>query len=228
MEVSPLPKDTFFNLPSEKRDRIVDLALDEFALYDYRAASLTRIVENAGIAKGSMYQYFEDKKDLYLYVVNLAAEEKFNFINQSISEVGAKNFFDKYRLICFYGARFDFSQPRYANILYHVTYEPYDTDIREISAQLKATSYQFIESSVEEGIQNGDLRDDLSPDFVVFALYQLTVALRDYLSQKFNFSFKKAVEVGRGSPVRDDDLAEVLEEFIDFFREGLEATDRLG
>jgi AcrR family transcriptional regulator len=64
-----MPKPTFLNLPDEKRKRITELALDEFSTYPYRQASLSRIVSRAGIAKGSMYQYFENKLDLYRWLV---------------------------------------------------------------------------------------------------------------------------------------------------------------
>ena len=71
-----MPKQTFFNLPEEKRDLIVDLAIEEFSGHDYDLASVSRIVSKANIAKGSFYQYFEDKQDLYFYLLDLASHEK--------------------------------------------------------------------------------------------------------------------------------------------------------
>lgn len=65
-----MPKRTFFNLPEEKRRRILDCAVDEFAEHGYDMASISRMVAAAGIAKGSFYQYFEDKEDLYGYVID--------------------------------------------------------------------------------------------------------------------------------------------------------------
>src|SRR3954462_3882634 len=62
------PKATFHNLPEEKRRRIVDLAVEEFSEHPYRQASLSRIVTRAGIAKGSIYQYFDDKLALYRWL----------------------------------------------------------------------------------------------------------------------------------------------------------------
>ena len=61
-----MPYETFFNLPEEKRQTIFDILLEEFAENDYNSVSISRIVNRAGIAKGSFYQYFEDKKDLFL------------------------------------------------------------------------------------------------------------------------------------------------------------------
>ncbi|HJL15376.1 MAG TPA: TetR/AcrR family transcriptional regulator [Sandaracinaceae bacterium LLY-WYZ-13_1] len=64
-----MPTETFVNLPSAKRRRIVELAMDEFARHPYARASLSRIVARAGIAKGSVYQYFDNKLDLYRWLV---------------------------------------------------------------------------------------------------------------------------------------------------------------
>ncbi|NLY51524.1 MAG: TetR/AcrR family transcriptional regulator, partial [Firmicutes bacterium] len=77
-----MPKDTFFNLPEDKRQRIIDAAIDEFAHRSFHDARITAIVDAAGIAKGSFYQYFEDKKDLFKYIIGLIAERKIEYINQ--------------------------------------------------------------------------------------------------------------------------------------------------
>ena len=60
-----MPKDTFYNLPDEKRALIEDVAMREFATCGYDKASISRIVDTCGISKGSFYQYFLDKKDLF-------------------------------------------------------------------------------------------------------------------------------------------------------------------
>lgn len=64
-----MPKQTFFNLPDDKRERIEACAIEEFAGQGYKGASVSRLVAAAGIAKGSFYQYFEDMDDLYIHIV---------------------------------------------------------------------------------------------------------------------------------------------------------------
>jgi len=71
-----MPKQTFFNLSAEKREHIMDIAIRTFAEDGYQEASITSIVSRAGIAKGSFYQYFEDKDDLYLHILRSIAEFK--------------------------------------------------------------------------------------------------------------------------------------------------------
>ncbi len=215
-----MPKETFFNLPIEKRERFIEAALDEFSMHDYRSASVSRIVATLGIAKGSVYQYFDDKKELYLYLVQLAAETKFAFIDESITSQ-ATDFFARFKQTAFHGARFDFSRPRYANILFHATYEPSDADVLDVSRRLKDASFEYVRGLVRDGIDRGDLRRDIDLEFAVYALYQLTVSLRDFLSTKFAFSFKDAVRKGAGSPIDDAALNEVLDAFVAFFRSGI-------
>ena len=64
-----MPTATFFALPEDRRMRLVEEAITEFAEHSYAEASLTQLVRRAGIAKGSLYQYFEDKLDLYRWLL---------------------------------------------------------------------------------------------------------------------------------------------------------------
>jgi AcrR family transcriptional regulator len=64
-----MPKPLFDKLSPEKKQPIEAAAFDEFSNYDFHAASINRIVKSAGIARGSFYLYFEDKADLYFYLI---------------------------------------------------------------------------------------------------------------------------------------------------------------
>ena len=59
-----MPKETFVKLPEEKKDKIIKAAKKEFARVPFEQTSIKNIVEDADIARGSFYQYFESKADL--------------------------------------------------------------------------------------------------------------------------------------------------------------------
>lgn len=63
-----MPKPLFFSIAQAKQDRIISSALKEFSTHEYHEASINRIVQKAGIARGSFYQYFEDKEDIFFYL----------------------------------------------------------------------------------------------------------------------------------------------------------------
>jgi AcrR family transcriptional regulator len=71
-----MPKPTFYGLPPERRARLVREALVEFAERTYAEASLSEIARRARIPKGSFYQYFEDKLDLYRWLISDEAPRK--------------------------------------------------------------------------------------------------------------------------------------------------------
>lgn len=58
----------FFDLPKEKQDRMMNAALKVFALNGYRHASTDDIVREAGISKGLLFHYFENKIGVYDFV----------------------------------------------------------------------------------------------------------------------------------------------------------------
>lgn len=64
-----MPKDTFMNLNEEKREKVEKAMEKEFARATFEKASVSRIVKDAEIPRGSFYQYFEDKEDAIRYIV---------------------------------------------------------------------------------------------------------------------------------------------------------------
>jgi AcrR family transcriptional regulator len=70
-----MPFSRFARMPSEKRERLMAIAAQEFAAHGYEAASLNRILEEAQIGKSSAYYYFEDKADLFGTVVNYCLDQ---------------------------------------------------------------------------------------------------------------------------------------------------------
>ena len=64
-----MPSTTFYNLPEAKRERLLAAARAEFARTSYAEASVNRIIQAAGIPRGSFYMYFTDKEELFRYLM---------------------------------------------------------------------------------------------------------------------------------------------------------------
>src|SRR5215470_10582240 len=64
-----MPTQTFHALPAARRGRLVKEAIVEFSERTYAEASLSRIARRSRIPKGSFYQYFENKLDLYRWLI---------------------------------------------------------------------------------------------------------------------------------------------------------------
>lgn len=87
-----MPTERFLNLPGEKRERILNAALAELARVPFDALSINRIVQGAGIARGSFYQYFADKNDLLEYIMQGYKDTMQQVARQSFAQNGGDLF----------------------------------------------------------------------------------------------------------------------------------------
>ena len=62
--------DKFFDLKSEKQDRMINASLKVFAINGYKHASTDDIVKEAGISKGLLFHYFINKMGLYSFLLD--------------------------------------------------------------------------------------------------------------------------------------------------------------
>ncbi len=75
-------KSTFYNLPQEKKNRLICAAKKEFIRTSYNEASINRIIKDAQISRGSFYTYFDDKSDL----ARCLMDEYFKIIENQIQD----------------------------------------------------------------------------------------------------------------------------------------------
>lgn len=98
-----MPKETFFNLHYEKRQRILDAAITEFAAAAYQNVTIDKIVNRARIPKGSFYQYFLNKDDIYMHIFSQVGDVKKSILESMSDRVGELQFgefiSEAYRLV---------------------------------------------------------------------------------------------------------------------------------
>ena len=87
-----MPTSTFFRLPEEKRKRLMDAAWEEFTSSSYADASINRIIHKAHIPRGSFYQYFEDKDDLFWHLLGQIRDYFFKIFEVVLRETGGDLF----------------------------------------------------------------------------------------------------------------------------------------
>lgn len=79
-------KQTFYNLPDDKKQRITEAIIKELEEYSYNDISINRIVKNASISRGSFYQYFDDKADLLRVILEGFSDELIEKYKSYLSE----------------------------------------------------------------------------------------------------------------------------------------------
>ena len=84
----------FFDLKKEKQDRMINAALKVFALKGYQHASTDDIVAEAGISKGLLCHYFQNKLGLYSFLFDYSVR----FMLLELSTCGGKDEDDFFEL----------------------------------------------------------------------------------------------------------------------------------
>ncbi|MGI5977539.1 MAG: TetR/AcrR family transcriptional regulator [Candidatus Limivicinus sp.] len=84
----------FARVSPEKRNRILNSALDEFAEKGFELASTNEIVENAGISKGLLFHYFGNKQKLYDYLIEFSYDYVTKLLENGI-DWGERDFFKR-------------------------------------------------------------------------------------------------------------------------------------
>ncbi|EOD00221.1 TetR/AcrR family transcriptional regulator [Caldisalinibacter kiritimatiensis] len=175
-----MPKDTFFNLPEEKRERIIEAAIDEFAKHTYHKASINRIVEKSDIAKGSFYQYFEDKKDLFKYIIKLSSEKKLQYLMHVIGNMEDMNFFQIVRELYIAGLKFAKDNPKLATIGQNFMKDT-DTKLKEeILGENMPKSDNFFEQILRREIEKGEIVKDLDVKVIAHMITSLSISIGEY------------------------------------------------
>ena len=79
-----MPSQTFYNLPAEKREKLLRAAREEFGRVPFAQASINRMIQAAGIPRGSFYMYFSGKEELFTYLLSSYMERLHGRIRQAL------------------------------------------------------------------------------------------------------------------------------------------------
>jgi len=171
-------KKTFENLNKEKKQRIINSAIEEFANKGYKNATIDNIVSKAGISKGSIFQYFKNKESLYIYTcdyqINIIKEEVFDQ-----KEINETDFFELYR----HAAHVKFAILKKSPYVFKFFKTLYSDD-SEVSKKWLNNIFQNRDQLLLNFVGNYDktkVRDDIDIDMAIKAI-ELTF---DGLSMKW-------------------------------------------
>ncbi|MDD6401868.1 MAG: TetR/AcrR family transcriptional regulator [Lachnospiraceae bacterium] len=87
-----MPTERFFNLPDEKRKRIIHAAHEEMGRVLYDQISINKIIQRADIPRGSFYQYFANLDDLLSYMMEDFQEQLYEIIAETLKSVDGDAF----------------------------------------------------------------------------------------------------------------------------------------
>jgi AcrR family transcriptional regulator len=169
----------FAKLPAEQQQAILQAALNEFAAHGFHDASLNRVIDAAGISKGSMYYYFDDKADLYAYV---ARTELAGLIEQvgMLPDLGAGDADTFWSLLEDYYLRLMralTAAPQLAALLRGWAAAARSPEFQSAQAALEQESVPWVELALEAGLRVSAVRADVPPPLLIAAVMGMGEAI---------------------------------------------------
>ena len=139
------------------REAIIQAAIEVFSKKDFKTASISEIARKAGVADGTIYQYFKSKEELFF---SIPIEKTNEFRSQlELHLEGISGAFNKIRKFVWYFLYFFKTNPEYGRILM--------LEMRVSKGFVKTETYEFLKQSVAqvmdiivEGRNEGVIRQD--------------------------------------------------------------------
>ncbi|MCU0574172.1 MAG: TetR/AcrR family transcriptional regulator [Syntrophobacteraceae bacterium] len=209
------PREVFRKLEIDKQQRIFDAAIEEFADQGYKQASVNRMVQKIGIAKGSIFQYFGTKEGLFGFIFDQAVELVRRSLRQVKRETAEADFFERIRRSLIQGIRFIDEHPRVYQVYLKMIFQE-DFPLRaQFLQKVHLFSAEYLQPMVESGMARGELRGDLDVKTTVFFLD----ALMDRFLQAYSVSF---LDAGAGFyRASSREIERRVDELVNLLRHGL-------
>lgn len=208
-----MARNRFDNLEPERQEAILAAAAGEFAERGYAGASLSRIIERAGISKGSLYYYFDDKEDLFTTVVEVAVERLFGELGGlPIEEFTQDTYWNRVRDFGMQSVDVMRNEAWYARLVMAFPRMRDEPEARDAVRPALEWGRRYTRSLLGRGQTLGVVRQDLPLEFLV----EVTMAA-DEAGDRWLVNHQHEFD--------DEGLARLIEARIDLLRDMLDARN---
>ena len=204
-------KEAFERASDERKEKILEVGIEEFSSKGYENANINVIAKNAGISIGLMYKYFSTKEDLFLTCIHRGCK----ILDDSLEEImkSDEKILKKaerlIRTICYHSKK----NANYIKLYNEITSEKDPKLAKLLAEEIEfSTSKKYI-TAIAQAYAKNDVRQDLDPRLFAFFLDNLLMALQfsytcDYYRDRF--------ELYTGINVDDMDDEQVVTQLLKF------------
>jgi AcrR family transcriptional regulator len=185
-----MPKETFNKLNITKKEAFTEAFMYEFSHHTYEEASITSVVKKLGIAKGSVYQYFDSKLDLLLYLKDLCEIIKMEYI-MHLKRDDYADFWSYYRDLYAEGVKFDIDHPLKGRLLYNISNSKHTLALQEVFSTWKSKALEMLGLMIQQEIDKGHFRNDVPVKSMAYFLYSISSSIGDYMKDIHSVDFEK-------------------------------------
>lgn len=144
------------NQEKDKKQRIIETAENYFTTYGFKATTMDQVAKGAGVAKGTIYNFYKDKEEIYLEVI----KQNLRNIRSLAAEAaeGEDNLLDKLKKMILAVDKYRQEDPFYKQI----TQEARDLSnplVKQGLNEIEAEVVNQIQELFTESIKNQEIRE---------------------------------------------------------------------
>ncbi len=206
-------KEAFEKIPQERKERILEVGIEEFSSKGYENANINVIAKNAGISIGLMYKYFSTKEDLFFTCITRGMR----ILEDALKDIMASR--DKLlikaekliRATCVLSRK----NINYIKLYNEITSEKDEARAVMLARGIESHTSRIYITSIAQALASGDVRQDLDPRLFAFFLDNLLTTLQ------FSFScayYRERLKIYTGvdtDTMNDDEIVNQLLKFIE-------------
>jgi AcrR family transcriptional regulator len=218
-----MPKQTFYNLPEKKREKILSASMEEFASAGYDLSSIQKIIKASGIPRGSFYQYFEDKADLFEEVMVVIAKRKMVYMQPVLDRNDEFGLFGILKELAKAGVEFGMNNPEAFQIAKGLSSSK-TLDLKSFVIKFRERILERLDITEESlyytAIQNSMKWGEIDSRYSFETILRYSNMVLESMSEQYWSHMASHNDVHAGD--------EILDEMVHFLKYGLSSNNQPG
>ena len=172
-----MPTQTFHNLKAPKKEKLIEAITDELSRATYENINIQNIIKQASIPRGSFYQYFNDKDDMYQYFMTYIGQTKIVYFKDIFTATNM-SFIERVEALYLAGLNFKRDYPKFVKAGEFMMSSPFYQDsyaVRNGFEQILGIYESWIKQDQEKGLIRADIDSKILATIIMDFLNKVTI-----------------------------------------------------
>jgi len=206
-------KEAFERIPDDRKERILEVGIEEFSSKGYKNANINIIAQKAGISIGLMYKYFSTKEDLFLTCIGRGM----NILENALKEImiSRDKLLIKAEKLIKATCELSRKNKNYIRLYNEITSEKDGERAVTLAREIESQTSKIYITSIAQALASGDVRQDLDPRLFAFFLDNLLTTLQFSFTCEY---YRERLRIYTGvdtDKMDDDEIVRQLLKFIE-------------
>lgn len=211
---------TFYHLREDRQKEIYEIAMEAFVSHSYEDASLNRIIDACGVAKGSFYRYFQNKRELFHDLIQYTRAVNIDNFEKAFAPP-VDDIFAAWKAFYLSTYEYDQNMPLYTGFLFLSSYSLDKKETYILRQKNIAVQAERIKAILIRYRERDQMDTQIDPAFLAYTLLDIHDGVFDYLNYRYQIDFhERATKRLPLFAISRQELESVLDSYIYFLKKG--------